>query len=52
MRPQSFSGFATGCLLLVSPVLATAALPRDCAALLNKPVMATLSDGRTPHGVL
>ena len=52
MRPQSFTCFATGCLLLVSPVLATAAWSRDCAALLNKPVMATLSDGRTPRGVL
>lgn len=52
MRRSQFCGFAAACLLFINPVLATAASLRDCDVLLNTPVMVTLTDGRTPRGVL
>ncbi len=52
MRPPAFSPVTACCLLLVSPALAIATGPRDCDALVNKPVLVTLTDGRTPRGVL
>lgn len=52
MRCPSVFGLITACGLFVSPTLATAASLRDCQELLNKPVMVTLTDGRTPRGLL
>ena len=57
MRLPSFCCFTAACLLFactlfVSPVPALAASFRDCDALLSKQVMVTLTDGRTPRGVL
>ncbi len=52
MRRSRFCCFAATCLLIINPVLATAASLRDCDVLLNTQVMVTLTDGRTPRGVL
>ncbi len=52
MRRSPFCCFTAACLLFANPVLATAASLRDCDALLSKPVMVTLTDGRTPRGLL
>lgn len=57
MRLPSFCCFTAACLLFACtlfacPVPALAASFRDCAALLSKQVMVTLTDGRTPRGVL
>ena len=52
MRCPSVFSLITACGLCVSPTLATAASLRDCQELLSKPVMVTLTDGRTPRGLL
>lgn len=52
MRHPAFCRFTAACLLITSPVLATAASLRDCGPLLNRPVQVSLTDGRTPRGVL
>ena len=57
MRLPSFCCFTAACLLFVctlfvSPVPALAASLQDCNVLLNKQIMVTLTDGRTPRGVL
>lgn len=52
MRLHWFSRLAAICVLVVRPALAAAASPGDFDALLNKPVMVTLTDGRTPRGIL